>query len=54
MDDGEIAGALAIALEAIEEHAHEERYQAPALAASIQAVRAAMEQLQIMLDESLN
>lgn len=52
--DEEIGGALAIALEAIEEHAAEERYREPVLAARIQSVRTAMEELQLLLDESLN
>lgn len=49
----EIGDALAIALEAIEEHSGAERYSKPELAARIQAVRAQMEELQLLLDESL-
>lgn len=52
MDD-EIGDALAIALEAIEEHAGEARYSSPVLAAQIQSARAAMEELQLCLEENM-
>lgn len=50
----ELADALAIALEAIEEHGQEERYQTPELAARIASVRRELELLQLLLDETLN
>lgn len=50
----ELADALAIALEAIEECAGDERYQAPELAARIASTRRELELLQLLLDETLN
>lgn len=46
----EIGAALAEAVGQIDEYSSEERYSDPALAAWIESVRAAMEDLQLFLD----
>lgn len=47
----ELSEALAEAIEAIDHYSAEERYSEPALAAWIASVRAAMEDLQLFLDD---
>lgn len=51
MDDDPIVDGLAVALEAIEEHAGEPRYADPALAAWIDSVKDAMAALQAYLTD---
>lgn len=53
MDDP-IGDALAIALDEIDEHAGDGRYSPPDIAPRIETVRAAMEDLQLLLQSTLN
>jgi hypothetical protein len=53
MDDDPIGDALAMALEAIEEHSGEERYRDPMLAARIKRVQRELEELQFFIDDAL-
>ena len=54
MPDDPIALGIAIALEAIEEHSAEERYQRPDIVVQLRAARMFMEQLQLLLDTALS
>lgn len=54
MIDDPIGDALAIALEAIEEHAGKGVYADPKLAAAIELVKAAMEDLQLLIQRTAN